>query len=113
MLESVQQVKDGVLIITIREPRLEASNAPLFREVLTDRILAGHQQIVLDLKDVQFIDSSALGAMISAVKRMGALGSISLAGPNPAISRLLELTRMNKVFPITSTVDEALARHVG
>lgn len=113
MLKSSEQVRDRVLVISINEPRLEANNAPLFRQILLDRIEDGYQQIVIDLRNVQFIDSSALGAMISAVKRMAALGSITLAAPNAAISRLLELTRMSKVFPITQTVDEAVLRHAG
>ncbi|NAZ36859.1 STAS domain-containing protein [Rubellimicrobium sp. CFH 75288] len=109
-MQTEETVQDGVLVVGVRVPRLEASNAPEFRRTLIERIEAGHQQIVIDLAQVQFIDSSALGALIGAVKRMGALGTIALAAPNGTLSRLLTLTRMDKVFPITETVEDAVAK---
>lgn len=109
-IETTEDIVEGVLVMAVKTQRLDAANTPEFRLVLLERIEKGHGQIVLDLGDVEFIDSSALGALIGAVKRMGAIGTIALACPNSTVSRLLNLTRMDKVFVITKTVDDALAK---
>lgn len=103
-----ENMVEGVLVLKIRSDRIDAANAPAFRLVLLDRIDRGRAQIVLDLGLVEFMDSSALGALIAAVKRMNAIGTIALADPKPAISRLLALTRMDKVFTITTSIEDAV-----
>lgn len=100
--------QEGILVLDIREPRLEARNAPEFRALLIQRIEGGADAIVLDMSQVEFIDSSALGALIGAIKKMGPLGRIAIAQASPTIERLLKLTRMDKVFPIHATVDSAV-----
>jgi anti-sigma B factor antagonist len=112
-IETRSDVRDGVLVLGIVTTRLDAANTPVFRKVLINKIDEGYNQIVLDLGDVEFIDSSALGALIAAVKRMGAIGTIALARPNSTVARLLSLTRMDKVFPITATVQEAVTQLAG
>ncbi|WP_114964556.1 STAS domain-containing protein [Alkalilacustris brevis] len=102
--------QEGVLVLEIREPRLEARNAPEFRALLVQRIEQGDELIVLDMAQIEFIDSSALGALIGAIKKMGPLGSIAIARISPTLERLLKLTRMDKVFPIHSTVEEAVEK---
>lgn len=109
-IETTEDIVQGVLVLGVKTARLEAANTPEFRLALLERIDRGHGQIVLDLGEVEFIDSSALGALIAAVKRMGAVGSIALARPNPTVARLLALTRMDKVFAITPSVDEAVEK---
>lgn len=109
-IETTEEVVRGVLVLGIRTVRLDAANSPDFRIVLIERVDKGHGQIVVDLGRVDFMDSSALGALIGAVKRMGAVGSIALARPNANVTRLLTLTRMDKVFAITDTIDEAVEK---
>lgn len=109
-VEVTESLRQGVLLLQIATSRIDASNAPDFRLLLIERIEQGHGQIVIDLAQVEFMDSSALGALIAAVKRMGAIGSIALARPGPAVARLLSLTRMDKVFVITATVDDAMQK---
>lgn len=109
-IEAKESIVSGVLVLALETPRIDAANAPDFRVLLLERIDAGHTQIVLDLASVQFMDSSALGALIAAVKRMRAIGTIALARANPTVSRLLTLTRMDKVFTIAATVDDAVAQ---
>lgn len=106
-------MQDGVLVLKIDEPRLEARNAPELRRSLLDRIEAGNELIVLDMAAVEFMDSSALSALIGAIKRMGPMGSIAVAGMRPALLRLFQLTRMDKVFRINATVDGAVRALLG
>lgn len=109
-IETTETVVQGVLVLGIRTARLDAANSPDFRIALMEQVDKGQGQIVIDLGQVEFMDSSALGALISAVKRMGAVGAIALARPNANLTRLLTLTRMDKVFAITATIDEAVEK---
>lgn len=99
-----------LMILRMRESRLDASTAPALREALIERIAKGQQSIILDLGEVGFMDSSALGALIAAVKKLGPLGSISVAAMRSPVARLFSLTRMDRVFPVNATVTDAIRR---
>ncbi len=105
-----EEHKGTVLLLEIAEARLEARNAPELRELLIGRIENGSQQIILDLKTVNFMDSSALGALIGGLKKMGPLGTLALAGATGPVLQLLTLTRMDKVFAIYPSASAALAK---
>lgn len=99
----------GVLVLTPDEARLDANNAATLRETLIAYIDGGRQSMVLDLNGVSFVDSSALGALISAMKRMGPLGTLAIAGVQPAVDRLFTITRMNRVFSLHAGTAEAVS----
>jgi anti-sigma B factor antagonist len=105
-----EKYQGTVLLLEIEEARLEAINAPELRELLIGRIENGDHQIVLDLKLVNFMDSSALGALIGAIKKMGPLGTLALAGATGPVLQLLKLTRMDKVFPLYTSAAAALTK---
>lgn len=107
-----EKLEGAVLVLEIAEPRLEASNAPDLRELLLGRIENGQEQIILDLKHVKFMDSSALGALIGGLKKIGPLGVLALAGASGAVSQLMQLTRMDKVFRLYPSADAALTEMV-
>jgi len=98
------RVDDGVLILTPLDHRIEAYLATAFRSALVDRIDAGARQITIDLHRVDYIDSAGIGALVSALKRIGQHGQLRIARPRPAVRSLLELTRLNRVIPIVDTV---------
>lgn len=99
----------GVLVLTPDAARLDASTATTFRETLLSHIDNGARSLVLDLSGVGFVDSSALGALISAVKRMGPLGTLAIAGVQPAVARLFAITRMDRVFALHPGTAEAIS----
>jgi len=109
-MQFAEEQEGAVLVLEITETRLEASNAPDLRELLIHRIENGTHQIVLDLKNVTFMDSSALGALIGAIKKMGPLGTLALAGASGPVLQLLKMTRMDKVFQIYPSATTALAK---
>ncbi|HUT60162.1 MAG TPA: STAS domain-containing protein [Phycisphaerae bacterium] len=64
--------------------------------------------IVLDLSDMDFISSLGLGAIIAGhLKTRHYQGEIRLANPQPAVRKLLETTRLTKLFPLYASVDGA------
>lgn len=105
-----EDVNGDLAILRIQAPRLDASKASALREVLAELIEDGQQSIVLDLEMVEFMDSAAMSALISAVKKLGPLGTISVASARVPVARLFSITKMDRVFPITASVDEAIQR---
>lgn len=100
--------RDGsVLVIVIGDSRLEARNAQDLRELLVGRIEKGEHRIVLDLQHVTFMDSSALGSLIGAMKKMRPVGVMAIAGATGPVLQLMKLTRMDKVFWMFPTADAA------
>jgi anti-sigma B factor antagonist len=61
------------------------------------------------MSQVSFIDSSGLGAVVSVLKHMGSQGKFHLVSVTPAVMAVLRLTRMDRVFKIFSTRQDALA----
>jgi len=65
--------------------------------------------LVFDVTDLDFICSMGLGAIVSTHIRAQRGGSaLRLAGPNPALKRLLDLTRLSNLLEVHATVDEAV-----
>lgn len=100
--------RQGALVVTPLEKRLDALAAPDFRARLTEKA-AGRSLVVLDLGLVQFVDSSGLASMISVVKRLAPGGSMRIARPAEPVSSLLRLTRLDRVFPSFPDVAAAIA----
>ena len=94
--------KAGVdeLIFTPLEARLDAHVAPAFRAALAERIEQGHRRLKINMECVEFIDSSGLGALVSAIKRIGRDGELRVCSLAPAVRAMFELTRLNRVIPI-------------
>jgi len=105
-----QETKIGsVLVAKILESRISADVAPSFKHHLVDYVAKGNQIIVLDMSDVTFIDSSGLGALIASLKAMGDNGELALCGARDTVASMFKLTRMNKVFRMFSSPEEAVS----
>jgi len=100
---------EDVLVVQPLYTRLDAQEAEGFKAHLGQRIQEGQAKIVLDLSRVDFIDSSGLGAIVASLKRLGGHGSLSLCGIRGPIVSLFKLTRMDRVFPMFATEEEAIA----
>ncbi|MFD1912651.1 STAS domain-containing protein [Halodurantibacterium flavum] len=105
-----EQERGNVLVLSFDEKRLDAHKAPRLREEIISRIEQGRHLIVVDLSATEFMDSSGLGALVSCLKRIGPKGGIAVAGLGSSVARLFLLTRMDRVFSLHGTVDEAVAR---
>ncbi len=94
--------------VRLNTPRLDAARTPAFRQAsgaLTD----GPGRLLLDLSDVEFIDSTGLGGVVSLLKSLGPSGEIWVVGARPPVRRLFELTRLDRVFQLFATLEDAQA----
>jgi anti-anti-sigma factor len=110
--EGIMQIEErtagNILIVKPLEKRIDASLAPEFKGLMIDRIGAGNTKILLDLSDVEFIDSSGLGAIVSSLKALGGKGDFAICCLKETVSSLFRLTRMDRIFQIFASEEEAL-----
>ena len=105
----LQDTKVGhIMILKPLEKRIDASVATHFKSRVVDYINAGHRYIVLDLSDVDFIDSSGLGAIVSSFKTIGQNGVFVIADVKEPVMGLFRLTRLDRVFRMFPNRDEAI-----
>ncbi|HWH22514.1 MAG TPA: STAS domain-containing protein [Allosphingosinicella sp.] len=98
---------EGLRIIRFSESRLDAANAPNFRTSVAGAMDDKPDRVLLDMEEVQFLDSTGLGTLVSILKMMGPNGVLAISGAQPAVKRLLEITRMNTVFRLFETRQDA------
>jgi len=104
------QDKGTATLLEISEERLDAHNSGDLKNEMLSLFEDGKNQLVIDLKDVRFIDSSGLGALVSGYKNASARnGNLKLCSLQPQVKSMFELTRLHRVFEIYPGADEALA----
>ncbi len=90
---------------------VHVSTAPEFSERLNEAIATGKTGVVIDMTEVEFIDSTGLSVLLNALRRVTRRqGSLALAVSNPTVLRLFEITRLDSTFDIAATRDEAISR---
>src|SRR2546423_1786678 len=100
---------NDVVILHVKEQRLDAQNSAEFRDRMLQLRENGEINIVVNLKEVRFIDSSGLGRLLWDYKTaILQNGSLKLAGLHPQLQSIFELTRLHRVFEIYPSVQEAL-----
>lgn len=95
-------------VVAIGEARMDASVAPELKHSVSQLLADGVTRIVLDLSQVTFMDSSSLGALVSLLKIVGNRGDLIIAGAKGIVADLFKLTRMDRVFRMTESVDTAV-----
>lgn len=99
--------KNGVRVVSIDVERIDAAIAIRFKDEMRNQTDGGPERTVLDLTQVNFIDSSGLGAIVASMKQMGGR-RLDLAGLAPAVDKVFRLTRMDTVFNLFATLEDAL-----
>lgn len=94
-------------MVTPLEDRLDAANSPLFKEKMRELINGGRRRLVLDLTNVDFMDSSGLGAVVFTMKSIGAEGDLGVCCVKEQVMGLFRLTRMDRVLRIFDSLSEA------
>ena len=92
------------------EGEVDVYTAPVLRQAIVDQVEAGVKHLVINLSRVEYLDSTGLGILIGGVKRLKEQGgSLKLAGPSARITRIFEITGLNKIFDVFASEQDALA----
>jgi anti-sigma B factor antagonist len=87
---------------------VDVYTSPRLKREIADAVDAGCVGIVVDLERIGFIDSSGLGVLVSALRRVKEQGgTMRLVCTRDSILKIFRITGLDKVFPIFSSVDEA------
>ena len=102
-------LSDGRAVLTL-SGRLNALTAPDLKEQMKRLIGEGYLNLIVDLTDVPFIDSSGLAAMVSGLKAARQEeGTLKLAGLNEQTMTVFKLTLLDRVFKFYPDANAALA----
>jgi anti-sigma B factor antagonist len=107
-MELRSRSEDNLQVVSVLDTRIDAAVAIEFKDAMRASTDSGCETVILDLSDVQFIDSSGLGAIVAAMKHMGQARTLALAGLTPTVEKVFRLTRMDSVFSVFPTLDGAL-----
>jgi anti-sigma B factor antagonist len=100
---------NGWTILAVRSETIDSSNVARFKAGIAP-FLARGSKLILDFGEVEFMDSSALGALLTTTRALESSGgAIRLAGLTPPVRTLFELVRLHRVFDIMNNTDEAAA----
>jgi anti-sigma B factor antagonist len=99
----------GVYTVTV-VGEVDLSTAPELKEALGEVLESGAQGVLVDLSQATFIDSTTLGVLMGAVKRLRpAGGELAISCQDANIRKIFEITLLDRVFNIFDTPDEGVA----
>lgn len=91
---------------------VDVYTAPRLRESIVAAVEAGKHRLIIDVQKVEFLDSTGLGVLVGALKRVRADGgSLDIVCTQERILKIFQITGLDKVFGLHATVDEARAAH--
>jgi anti-anti-sigma factor len=109
---SVETRPEGRAIVRL-DGQLDLLSTTAVKQHLLQTINNGDVWLVVDMSRVSFVDSSGLAALISGLKaaRMAG-GGMHIASPGEEVQNILEFTRIDRVMPISPTLEESLEKLV-
>ncbi len=101
------------VVVLVAGGEIDYSASPQLSERLSERIDGGITRVVLDLSTVTFIDSTAIGALVSAATRLRELGGGTLAvvcpEENRRVVRIFEIAGVDSVIAMHGSREDAIA----
>jgi len=95
------ELKDRTLCLTVNAVRLDAATARDFKKACDEFWKPGVERLTIDLRSVEFLDSSGVGALLSVYKKLPAdKPSVKLLHVQPAVQTVIELLRLHRIFTI-------------
>ncbi|HET9323974.1 MAG TPA: STAS domain-containing protein [Gaiellaceae bacterium] len=106
---STEQLGDSAYLISL-SGEVDLYTAPEFKQQLLEVIGKGAMEVVVDFSHTTFIDSTTLGVLVGGVKRLRTNdGQLSLVSSDRNITKIFEITGLDRVFTIYGSRDEAIA----
>ena len=99
---------DGVTIVDIKGRIVLGEQSAALRALVADLVSKGQRKILLNFVDVNYIDSSGLGSLVSSLARVRMYdGELKLLNLTKRVHEMMQITKLNTVFEIMD--DEAVA----
>lgn len=102
-----RKLNNGVLVVHL-DGKLNMTHALRFRDFINSHVEAGDNRISIDLTNVDFIDSSGLGALINALKvTRRAAGDLRISAATEQVKLVLKLTNLDRILEIYDDAETA------
>ncbi|MDD4526757.1 MAG: STAS domain-containing protein [Candidatus Margulisbacteria bacterium] len=119
MLEIQKEVKNNIVILSLGanksgntvsgDVELDVDNNYLLIEAVEEELSKGKNKLILQLKNVSYVDSSGLGAIFDSYKQVVEKdGQLRILNPNIDVKRVLDITKISKKIDIFNNEEEAL-----
>jgi anti-sigma B factor antagonist len=107
---AIDVATQGAHTVLVLAGDIDIHTAPAIRERLVALQVDGSKAVVVDLAGVNFLDSSALGALVAAHRNLEQVGgTLKLAAARPHVLKVFRITRLSEVIPLYDTVEDACA----
>ena len=107
-MKVTHRLLEGVAVVDV-EGDVDMYTSPRLRDVLAQFTSRRTRRIVVNLKSVEFMDSSGIATLVQAYKEMRPFeGEVRLAAPAGNVLRVLKLSNLTALFPVFDTVEEAV-----
>jgi anti-sigma B factor antagonist len=107
-LEIRESIREGIVVLSLKG-RLTVGESNSIRDKVNECAAAGHVNVILDLTDIDYVDSTGLGTMVicfTSLKKQG--GALKLVNPNKRNVELLLLTKLHTVFQVFTEAQDAV-----
>jgi anti-sigma B factor antagonist len=109
IMELQADTVDGVTVVTFKTEFLDANNGRAFKEKMMELLDHTSPKVLLDLGQVQFIDSTGCGALLTCLKRVSELGGdLRICSVTSPVRALFDLVRIQRIIHIYKTRAEGL-----
>jgi anti-sigma B factor antagonist len=104
-----EQLSDNAYVISLAG-EVDLYTAPEFKQQLLEVIAQGATSVIVDFSNTTFIDSTTLGVLVGGVKRLRTNdGQLTLVCSDRNITKIFEITGLDRVFSIYANREEAIA----
>jgi anti-sigma B factor antagonist len=100
---------DTTTTILDLDGEVDVYTAPMLKEAMTRQVDGGKKNLIVNLQQVEYLDSTGLGILIGGVKRLReSQGTLKMFGASPRITRIFDITGLNAIFDVYATEQDAL-----
>jgi len=101
--------QEKYLLLQLNEDNLNSLIAPDLKSEFVFLCNEGVKNLILDLSEVKYVDSSGLSAILTANRLWSEQGTFVLTGvKHPSVTKLIEISRLESIFKIIPTVEESI-----
>lgn len=102
-----KHTQNTIAVITFDQGHLDSSNYQQIKAQLHE-LLEGEQKVVLDLRNIDFLDSSGLSTLLSALRKIRtADGQINIVYSNSALEMVFDIVQLHRIISLHNTMEEA------
>ncbi|MFC5284764.1 STAS domain-containing protein [Pedobacter alpinus] len=104
-----KEIINDIVVVTINVSEASLNQSDVFKNFIYEASTLTPPKLVIDMTKIEYMDSSFIGALVAGLKNvLSKGGEMALVKINSDVMALFELTRLDKVFKIYDSLDEAL-----